>query len=218
MRRTVAVAVLALWVLIGLPGTAHAGGPTSVLITQPMAGQSTALYYTSGAYADLERMLGDDLTASSSQRPAGSGGADYNLTWMIHDVQPWRLDTVHVSADGAAYVATTIVSDPADTSQQGTWKEVAQPAQLAALLERVLSRAPAETAPQAVVEQQPQAAPAAPAEPATRWFSLAGWRWAAPGVLAGLLVGLVVARRRAPGEPRRALVDLPSERAGLRSS
>ena len=35
MRRILAIALLALTAVAGLPGTAHAGGPTSVLVTQP---------------------------------------------------------------------------------------------------------------------------------------------------------------------------------------
>ncbi len=209
MRRTLAVAVLALWALIGLPGTAHAGGPTSVLITEPATGNSTALYVTSGDYADLERLLEEGSKAPASDPPTGSGGADYNLTWMIHDVQPWRLDSLHVSADGTAFVATTFVSDPNDFGGDASYREVAQPKELAALLDRVFSGAPSKTGTQSAIDQEPAAAPTAPAaaEPATRWFSLTGWRWVVPGVLGGLLVGFAVTRRRVPGEPRRVLVD-----------
>ncbi len=57
MRRTLVVVLLALWALIGLPGTAQAGGPTSVLITNPSTGEAGAFYYTSQEYADLERFL-----------------------------------------------------------------------------------------------------------------------------------------------------------------
>ena len=44
MRRIIATVLVALSAAIGVPGAAHAGGPTSVLVTQP--GQdASALYY-----------------------------------------------------------------------------------------------------------------------------------------------------------------------------
>ena len=211
MRRTLAVTLCALWALTGLPGTAHAGGPTSVLITEPSTGQSAALYYTSGAYADLDRILGAAATSPAAESPV-SGGVYYNVTWLIHDVQPWRLDTVRITGDGSAYLATRVVPDRADAAQGQTWREVANPEELIAVLDRAFAGAgqSSTSASRPEVDQQPQVTP----EPTTRWFSLTGWRWAVPGVLAGLLVALVAARRGGTGEPRRALVDRAPERAG----
>jgi len=216
MRRTLAVVVVALWALIGLPGTVHAGGPTSVLITQPATGEATALYYSAGAYADLERLLaGSDSKDPTSEPSGGSGGTSYNLTWMIHDVQPWRTDTIQITGDGAAYVTTTFVSDSALVGE-ASWREVAQPKALAALLEQVFSGVAAKAAPLPAMGTEPVAGPdAAPAVPDEQWFSLTGWRWVVPGALGGLLVGLVARRRRLPGEPRRALIDRAPERAGV---
>ena len=216
MRRTVAVVVVALWALIGLPGTVHAGGPTSVLITQPATGEATALYYSSGAYADLERLLAEsDVRDSTAEPLSGSGGTTYNLTWMIHDVQPWRTDTVQITGDGAAYVATTLMSDSA-LGEQESLREVARPRELVAVLEQVFSGVAAKSAPLPAIDREPLTeADAAPASSGERWFSLTGWRWVVPGVMGGLLVGLVATRRRVPGEPRRALIDRAPERAGI---
>lgn len=216
MRRTLAVVVVALWALIGLPGTVHAGGPTSVLITQPGNGEATALYYSSGAYADLERLLADSGAQDPSwEPPADSSGTAYNLTWMIHDVEPWRHDSVQITEDGAAYVATTLMSDSA-LGEQASWREVAQPRQLAAILDQVFSGVAAKGASLPAIATEPLTEPgAAPAAPDEAWFSLTGWRWVVPGVLGGLLVGLVASRRRVPGEPRRALIDRAPERAGI---
>ena len=218
MRRTLAVVVVALWALIGLPGTAHAGGPTSVLITQPATGEATALYYSAGAYADLERLLaGSGAKDPASEPSVGSGGTLYNLTWMIHDVQPWRTDTVQITRDGAAYVTTTFVSESESTlGGEASWREVAQPKALAALLEQVFSGVAAKAAPLPAMADEPLTEPAAaPATPDERWVSLAGWRWVVPGALGGLLLGLVASRRRVPGEPRRALIDRAPEQAGV---
>lgn len=216
MRRTLAVVVVALWALIGLPGTVHAGGPTSVLITQPATGEATALYYSSGAYADLERVLDwSDVEDPTSEPSVGSDGASYNLTWMIHDVQPWRLDTVQITGDGAAYVTTTFVSE-ADLGQEASWREVARPRELAAILEQVFSGVATKAAPLPAIDPEPFTEADAPAAPDERWFSLTGWRWVVPGLLGGVLLGLVARRRRVPGEPRRVLVDEQPQRVGSR--
>src|SRR5690349_8602701 len=104
MRRILAIALLALAAVTGLPATAHAGGPTSVLVTQP--GVSAAgLYYTDAEYDDLLGLLPPDATSGEKQPP--SGGVGYHLTWMVHDFQPWRFDTVSVQGDGTAWVSTT---------------------------------------------------------------------------------------------------------------
>ena len=67
MRRILAVAVLALAAAVGLPAASHAGGPTSVLITQP--GQSAgALYYDDAAYDALLGLLPADETRGKALR------------------------------------------------------------------------------------------------------------------------------------------------------
>ena len=68
MRRILAVAVLALAAAVGLPAASQAGGPTSVLITQP--GQSAgALYYDDAAYDALLGLLPADETRGEPLAP-----------------------------------------------------------------------------------------------------------------------------------------------------
>ena len=212
MRRTLAVAVLALWALVGLPGSAQAGGPTSVLITQPGTGQATALYYDAGEYAELERLLTSGAE-TAAKAPMDSGGTQYTMTWMIHDVTPWRIDAVHVASDGTASVSTDIVMGSEQEGTQSGWRAVTDGEKLVALLDRVFSGDPSAAAREQVADETPAVAPAVPAASATEWFSLTGWRWAVPGLLGGLVIGLLAARRRAPAEPHRVLLDMEPEHA-----
>ena len=199
MRRILAIALLALVAAAGLPGAAHAGGPTSVLITQPGV-SAGALYYTDEAYDDLSALLPSDETRGKDAPP---GGVDYNLTWLIHDVMIWRYDRVRVTGDGTAWVSTTFSSE--DTAG---WQQVVPSAKLVEILEATQG-GPAAHAVSLLPDAEPASAP--PATPAaesdTTWFSLTGWRWLVPGGLLGLLVGAVAARRRQVDEPRRVLVE-----------
>ena len=214
MRRILAIALLALAAVTGLPATAHAGGPTSVLVTQPGVA-AAGLYYSDAAYDDLLRLLPPDETRGK-ELPPGSGGADYNLTWLIHDHQPWRFDRVRDAGDGTTWVTTTF-----ETGATAGWQQLDDGGELAPLLRAVLSDG---TAPR-VVTRTIAADPIVrntPAEPTTEWFSLSGWRWVVPGALLGLLVGVTAARgrRTAHEEPRRQLLEaqLPRSDAYIRNS
>ena len=209
MRRILTTVVLALTAglvaLVGLSGTSYAGGPTSVLVTQPGA-DAAALYYDDAAYDALAGLLPAEETRGKSL-PPGGGGTDYNLTWMIHDVVPWRFDRVHVAPDGTAWVSTTFEAGGAEA-----WQPVDAGQDLAGLLEKILTQS---AAPE-VVSLAPEVAPASPApttsseEQGSSWFSLTGWRWVLPGALIGLLVGVVTARRRVEHEPRQVLLTSES--------
>ena len=215
MRRTLAVTVLALWALAGLPGSAHAGGLTSVLITQPSVGQATGLYAGSADYAELDRLLTSGGEAAT-EAPPQSGGTRYTMTWMAHDVSPWRIDSVHIAGDGTAKVSTDDLvgsEGVAPERAQSTWRAVAEGEELAELLDRLFSGEAVAAEPQQAVDRAPAASPAVPDPPTGVFFSLTGWRWVVPGVLGGLVIGLLASRRRAPAEPRRMLIDKEPEHA-----
>jgi hypothetical protein len=199
MRRMLAVAVLALAAAVGLPAASYAGGPTSVLIAQP--GQSAgALYYDDAAYDALLGLLPGGETRGEAMVPGG-GGADYTLTWLVHDVMPWRFDRIHVDRDGTAWVSTTFSAE-----ETGQWQSLGSADALGDLLTRVLDDS---TAPEVVsvpTEASPAPAPA-PAESEPVRFSLTGWRWVVPGVVLGLVVGSVAARRSRDPEPRQVLIS-----------
>lgn len=202
MRRILAIALLALAAATGMPAAAHAGGPTSVLVTQP--GVSAAgLYYTDEAYDDLLRLLPTDETRGKEVPP--SGGVTYNLTWLVHDYMPWRYDHVSVDGDGSAWVATTFTTDAT-----AGWQQVGEGTELFDLLQGVLADRATTGEAATKTRTEPLAAPETRTVTQTEWFSLSGWRWLVPGALLGLLAGVAAARirRTQDEEPRRVLVEV----------
>jgi hypothetical protein len=111
MRRAALLAlVLSALVLSALsfaPAPASAGGPTSVLVTVPGEGRSTALYYTNTAYDQLWEALGvgDEVRPARDVPDDVRDGSPVVLTWLIHDVTVWRVDQVYVH-DDTTYVLT----------------------------------------------------------------------------------------------------------------
>lgn len=198
MRRIMAVVVLALSALVGLPATSHAGGPTSVLVSHVGIGAG-GLYYSDEAYDALVRLLPEGESHGSAQAPAGAGES-YNLTWMVHDVMPWRWDHVVVAGD-TAWVSTTMTADAT-----GEWQELGPADRVVGLLDRVVQHG---GGPAVVSVPADAAEPASPAPAADdpSWFSLSGWRWLVPGALLGVLVGVAAGRRRGEEEPRRVLIS-----------
>ncbi len=218
MRRTLAVIVLTTAALLGLPSAAQAGGPTSVLITSPSDESATALYYGDAEYAQFERLL---ASGSSVGHPRAEAASWYRLTWMVHDVTPWRLDEIRVEPDGGVIFSTSNLIEGGVVDGVPTWRRATDPKALLTLLDRVFAgqrtitrEAPADTAP-AITSPAPVTPEAAPAAE-SRWFTIEGWRWALPGALAGLLVGALASRRRVEDSaPRQQLVDRREEPVSL---
>ncbi|HSV40218.1 MAG TPA: hypothetical protein VLI04_15770 [Nocardioidaceae bacterium] len=210
MRRTVG-ALLAAAALLVVAVPAQAGGPTSVLITDPTTGAATALYYTDSRYAELDRLLQAGEPATD---PAGQLGArHYTVSWLVHDIQVWRTHSVYLDARGGPLIATSVEDFETGVAGSPTWIRATEAKAIEALVGNVLegkgpvlAPAKADPAPPVVEERLVTE---------TAWFSLDGWRWALPGLLAGLIGGVAVAARRRPdAEPRRLLVDGTPE-AGL---
>lgn len=111
--------VLTAWVLVLLApaGPATAGGPTSVLLSVPGEGRTASLYYTDAAYDELADLVGAFAGPGTTD---GSGrshetGTGVNVTWLVHDVLPWRVDRIYLQGDGALWIATQVVEGDADS-------------------------------------------------------------------------------------------------------
>jgi hypothetical protein len=208
-------------VLLGAP-TATAGGPTSVLVVSPESAESTALYSSHEEYRELERLLGEP-GSSTREEPPGLGvgsGRQINVTWMIHDVTPWRVDRVYPDTprgkDVWIHAATQVPQ-----SMNGYWHKAEQPAKVLTLFKKLgvlgepsaegggaIYPAPGQTkgdtsaaaGPAPAATEQARATAAASTDDGTDWW------WAIPGLVAGAALALVL---------RPFIVRLPGVRGAL---
>jgi hypothetical protein len=122
MRRIVRVAggaLAAAAVLLVAPVPASAGGPTSVLLASPARQAAAALYYSDAAYHQLQQLLGENPTPApgAPDMAGGPGTSAINITWMIHDVQVWRVDRVFlngevaVNGDAGPWIVTHLMQE-----------------------------------------------------------------------------------------------------------
>ena len=106
--RAVAV-VLTAWVLAILapPGPASAGGPTSAMLSVPGEGRTASLYYSDDAYEQLARLV--DVGGAGAVDESGrshEAGTGVTVTWLVHDVEPWRVDRIYLAGDDGPWIAT----------------------------------------------------------------------------------------------------------------
>jgi hypothetical protein len=89
--------------------TAHAGGPTSVLLTNPALERATARYVTDPDYDRLSAAVGEGSTGDvkpPSTNNSNFGENEVRLTWLIHDMNIWRIDRVHLTRNDGIWVET----------------------------------------------------------------------------------------------------------------
>lgn len=203
MRRllTVTLALVAGFFVIGVP-SAVAGGPTSVLIANYENGRSAAALNGSAVYTELQSILGAESPPAASSAPPGVRESEVGvrLVWLIHDVSPWRIDHVHV-AGADVWVETYVDTSGGDPyAGSPTWHQPDRGADLVARLTALgvlgTGTSDGDGSTAALGAVSPGAATDSVSEPSTADVS---WRlatgFAAAGVLLGLLLGTVLARR-----------------------
>ncbi|MFL6143350.1 MAG: hypothetical protein ACJ72N_15985 [Labedaea sp.] len=195
------------------PLTASAGGPTSVLLVSPGRQATASLYTTDEAYGRLLSLLGEDPVADQGapNLTGGPGSDAINVTWLVHDVQIWRVDRIFTDAAGGPWIQTIMAQDGnPELDATGIVHRAVAGKELIALLSamRLLgsSPVPAFQGPKAdvaaaagaspagsVTQAEPKAAEPKPAE--------LNWLWLIVGAAAGatLVIGFrpVVRRLRA---------------------
>ena len=143
IRRGVAAATGLLLMVAWACGSveaAWAGGPTSVIMVNPGSGAAAALHTSDPRYERLvEAVHAYYPPTGQTARPAGvtdCSSCEIRLTWLIHDMQIWRIDRVHLTPDDGIWLES--VSDEtggADPFEQtGTWQRPHDPTALLTLL------------------------------------------------------------------------------------
>lgn len=222
ITRLTAVLAMAGAVVLAAPGTATAGGPTSVLLASPYADAASGLYYTDPDYDRLQSLLGGPDLTTGAPEPAGAAGSPYvTATWLIHDVSAWRIDRIFlVGAD--VWVVSEMAGDGGPLTGDGMypnqtgnaaaiWHRPTDPVALTALL-TAHGLTPGSARPSTGGGTLAAAAPAAgtltdtdtDTDTAGSGSSVtataaasparAGWLWAIGGLVAGLLLGGAVVR------------------------
>jgi hypothetical protein len=228
VMRALLAGLLGCVVSLLVAGPAVAGGPTSVLISVPGTGRMAALHASSPEYGRLATYVGAYSTngTPTSEGDAGESHAQgefVTMTWLIHDVQVWRVDRVYLSAKGGPWIATQQAMDgDLGGTEQESWHTSNDGAGLKALLHELgldtaggmAGAAPggpatgsgASVGESSEVAADPAAAPAAQAaadQPGT-----SGWVWAVVGLVAGAV--LTVAGEQAWARRRRGAVPAPA--------
>ncbi|MGW6196666.1 hypothetical protein ACWF0M_11025 [Kribbella sp. NPDC055110] len=206
MVRRILMLVVVLFAIGVTP--AHAGGPTSVLLSAPPS--VVAFGYNDPRYDELSRLT--ELTRSEPTDGHPSGRF-VRATWLIHDMSVWRIDIIYPDAPGGPWIATEDLMSGTKPAKP-TWHRATDPVKLLKLLGdlKLLSGefygGPSLDDGYAVEQSTPEPAPApaapAPAAPApaapvqaqvsTTSSVFTGWRWIIPGVLLGAAVTVVALR------------------------
>jgi hypothetical protein len=210
---------------------AAAGGPTSALLSVPGEGRTASIYYTDAEYEALAGMVGiESATGVGTVDRSGTDhavGPGVTVTWLIHDVTPWRVDHIYLEGKGAPWIATQLAGETGSIwDDEAVWHQPGNGAELASLLDKLGVAKAARDAGEftgvagaPVAEPEPAATQpatgAAPAETSGAADSSTGLWWGLAGLLLGVLVTALWMRpRRASGtaeEPTVYLDDGPAE-------
>ncbi|MFG2025174.1 hypothetical protein [Streptomyces sp. NPDC048825] len=203
---------VALALVLTVAPTAVAGGPTSVLLVSPDSGETASLYNSDEKYTRLRDLFpqeGGDLKRLQEKPPdRDSIGRRINITWMIHDVTPWRVDMVHPDVTGSrsVWILTQLTLGPeASQPPKEVWHRAEKPDELRSLLTGlgVMSERPEGTNPDsgpkdASDDISAAVPPNAGKTPATKATATTGsddgtdWWWAIPGLAAGAVLALLL--------------------------
>ena len=110
-----ASAALAGALLVVVAPSASAGGPTSVLVVNYDGQRAAGALTGSPDYAALETALDAYATPVGDRTaPTSFMGTQLRLTWMIHDVTPWRVDAISITGDDVWVETVTDTSGSAN--------------------------------------------------------------------------------------------------------
>lgn len=205
--------------LLSASAPASAGGPTSVLLVSPSTGRTEALHATNEAYTTLmSQLVVEPVPAAGPGFEPGIGGDQVVVTWMVHDVQPWRVDRITFDDDGRPEWINTVQTMGAQLQfdDQGVWHRPTDAGVLHDLLVDLglVGRTGLRAADESAEAESADAAAAAPAATPPGDDGVGASLWALPAVAAGGVAGVLgdrwLRRRREGGDGGRwQLVDVP---------
>jgi hypothetical protein len=179
------------------------------MLSVPGSGATASLYYTDADYDRLAALIGVDGVgenggAGAAGDRSGAGhenGSGVTVTWLIHDVMPWRVDRIYLSGPGAPWIASQVSTDGDVTwNSPVSWHQPSSGPELVALLDK-LGVGKAARASADVDDVPMAAAPKASAgalssrTPPAQTSNVSGIWWGLGGLVAGLLVSALWVRR-----------------------
>ena len=184
LRRLACTAVLTLASLgaLLLGSQATAGGPTSVLLTNPGGERATALYYTDERYSTLDELLhGTDTTRRVSADPPNGDGTYLTITWLAHDVSVWRTDQLVLDAAGSPWMSTQMPYGAGVSTQGRKWVSLKDSGAIVELVTSLGLLGGGQSAASVDTASEPLASTNTPSD-----VDVPGWLWIVPGILLGL--------------------------------
>lgn len=196
VRRTLALVAALVATVFAVATPAHAGGPTSVLLSAPP--YVTAVGYDDQRYYDLQELV-QNAPKGDEGGTAHEAGKFVRATWLIHDMSVWRIDIIYPDAPGGPWISTQEFNGT--TPSKLTWHRPPDPERLREVLSSLkLLNAKFDGGPTLddgySVADAPVTTPApVPAQSqVTSTNVFTGWRWIIPGVLIGAAAAVVAVR------------------------
>lgn len=126
---------------LALAAPARAGGPTSVMLVGPGTGSVAALYVTDPRYEELMRLVGGGDLPSGTPLPEDAGpypdgASQVSVTWLVHDVQVWRVDRILLDRS-ATWIDTAQSPDGSIWDRPMVRHAAPEPAALRTFLDRL---------------------------------------------------------------------------------
>ncbi|WP_328865700.1 hypothetical protein [Streptomyces sp. NBC_00304] len=132
--RGAAVLTAVLGLGLVLAPSASAGGPTSMLVTSPDTGRTTAVPVTDKRFDELGALLGQSGQGDTERPPSldeAVGTRQINIVWMALDITPSRIDRAFPGDDPDTVWIHTATEMP--STYRGYWHRAAKPKELLAL-------------------------------------------------------------------------------------
>ncbi|WP_328749860.1 hypothetical protein OHT57_30985 [Streptomyces sp. NBC_00285] len=198
-----------------------------MLVVSPESGETASLYYSDKEFGELQRLLDIPGAGTWAKPPEATLAAarQINVTWMLHDVSPWRMDQVFPLPDtDHVWIRTNNLPE----SVNSHWYQPKDAARIRALLDdlgvmgkvyggggAVFPTSGQESGSGAGAVHTEAAKTSARLGPSATAGDGAGWWWALPGLAAGAVLALAL-RPFALRRPWGRLHQEPGPRQELR--